>query len=353
MEDCGKEGEEMMIPQRKDKIISKWVVIGVFACLVFSTFLFACMHSGKTVNKSQANPVYIRVDAGMNAEKIAGILHENKIIDSVVGFKIIAKLNGLDGRLRAGNYTFYQGMKYRDIIDDLVNGKVSAITVMIPEGYNVDQIAELFEKKGLFSGAAFKKEAKQFRPFDYIHGDVRAKYTVEGFLFPDTYEFSSEATVQDILRTMAEEFDSKFTPEMSERAAALNLTVEEVVILASLVEKEAQVDADRPVIAQVFMNRLREAMPLQSCATIQYILGNPKAELSVQDTKIESDYNTYQHMGLPPGPIANPGIASIKAVLFAPPTEYLYFVADKNGKHHFSRTYEEHLRAIDRIESNG
>lgn len=151
---------------------------------------------------------------------------------------------------------------------------------------------------------------------------------------------------------MADEFDRKFTPEMRRQAETLHLTMEDAVILASLVEKEARIDDDRPVIAQVFMNRLRRSMPLQSCATIQYILGSPKAELSVQDTKIESPYNTYRHMGLPPGPIANPGLASLQAVLFAPPTEYLYFVADKDGRHHFSRTYEEHLQAIDRIEND-
>ena len=148
---------------------------------------------------------------------------------------------------------------------------------------------------------------------------------------------------------MTKEFNDKLTEEMRERANQMGLSIRELVILASLVEKEAQVDEDRPIIAQVFMNRLKEHMPLQSCATIQYILGFPKPELSLQDTKIESPYNTYQNMGLPPGPIANPGVESIKAVLYSTPTDYLYFVADKNGKHHFSKTYEEHLLAIDRI----
>lgn len=341
-----------MIRQKEHKIISKWPMIGIFGFFVLSVFLFACMHGGKPAVQSGANAVYVRVSAGMDAGKIALILYEKKVIDSVAGFKIMAKINGLDDRLRAGNYTFYQGMKYKEIIDQLANGRVSAVTVMIPEGLTVEQIAALLEEKGLLSREEFKKEAENFRPFDYIHRDIRAKYAAEGFLFPDTYEFSAEASAADILRTMAGEFNRKFTPEMQSRADTLHLTVEDVVVLASLVEKEAQVDEDRPIIAQVFMNRLRSSMPLQSCATIQYILGNPKAELSIQDTKIESPYNTYQHMGLPPGPIANPGIASIKAVLFAAPTEYLYFVADKKGKHHFSRTYEEHLQAIDRIEND-
>lgn len=339
-----------MIRLVHDKMISKWVIVAAFAFFIFSAFTYACMYGHKTATKSIHSAVYIRVQPGMNADKIANLLYKHNVIDSITGFKIVAKLNGLDNRLRAGNYTFYPHMEYREIIENLVNGKVSAITAMIPEGYNIDQIARAFAQKGIVNEEEFKKEAQNFSPFAYITTNTGEKYRVEGFLFPDTYELPADATAKDILTIMTNEFDSKFTPEMHQRAQQLNLTVKETIILASLVEKEAQIDSDRPIIAQVFMNRLRRGMPLQSCATIQYILGNPKAELSVQDTKIESPYNTYQHMGLPPGPIANPGLASIEAVLFAEPTEYLYFVADKDGKHHFSRTYEEHLQAIDRIE---
>ena len=152
------------------------------------------------------------------------------------------------------------------------------------------------------------------------------------------------------MKMMAGQFDQGLTPALRERAVAMNLSIRELVILASLVEKEAQLEEDRPIIAQVFLNRLKAEMPLQSCATIQYILGNPKAELSIQDTKIESPYNTYLHQGLPPGPIGNPGLASIKAVLYSDPTDYMYFVADKDGRHHFSRTYEEHLTTIDKVQ---
>lgn len=130
----------------------------------------------------------------------------------------------------------------------------------------------------------------------------------------------------------------------------MGLSLRDVVIMASLVEKEAKLSEERPLIAGVFSNRVKQSMPLQSCATIQYILGYPKAELSIQDTQIASPYNTYQIMGLPPGPIANPGSAAIKAVLFSDQTDYLYFVADKEGRHHFSKTYEEHLVAINQVQ---
>ena len=215
--------------------------------------------------------------------------------------------------------------------------------------YNINQIGKILEEKGITTQKDFEKAAKDFAPYEYISLDSQAQYRVEGFLFPDTYQFSRKQSSKEILGIMTKEFNDKLTEEMRERANQMGLSIRELVILASLVEKEAQVDEDRPIIAQVFMNRLKEHMPLQSCATIQYILGFPKPELSLQDTKIESPYNTYQNMGLPPGPIANPGVESIKAVLYSTPTDYLYFVADKNGKHHFSKTYEEHLLAIDRI----
>ena len=144
-------------------------------------------------------------------------------------------------------------------------------------------------------------------------------------------------------------FDEQFTDSMRARANEIGLSIKDVVILASLVEKEAQLPVDRPLIAGVFLNRLKQDMPLQSCATIQYILGYPKAELTVQDTEISSPYNTYQHMGLPPGPIANPGIAAINSVLYSEKTDFLYFVADKEGAHHFSKTYEQHLIAIEQV----
>jgi len=145
------------------------------------------------------------------------------------------------------------------------------------------------------------------------------------------------------------QFDKQFTESMRLKARENGLSIKDVVILASMVETEAQLPSDRPIIAGVFLNRLKQNMPMQSCATIQYILGYPKAELTVQDTEISSPYNTYQHMGLPPGPIANPGIASINAVLYPQNTDFIYFVADKQGAHHFSKTYEEHLKAIEQV----
>ena len=168
-------------------------------------------------------------------------------------------------------------------------------------------------------------------------------------MFPDTYEVRSDVGAAEVLKLMAGEFDQKLTPELRERAAEQGLSVYELITLASLVEKEARFEEDRPMIAQVFLKRLRIGMPLQSDTTIQYLLNAPKEDVSIEDTKIDSPYNTYQHMGLPPGPIANPGIASIRAVLWPADTDYLYFVADREGHNHYSQSYEEHLAIVEQV----
>ena len=154
---------------------------------------------------------------------------------------------------------------------------------------------------------------------------------------------------REILLMMARNFDDRLTTDMRQRAANMGLSVFELVTLASLVEKEARFDEDRPVIAQVFLKRLQLGIPLQSDTTIQYLLDAPKEDVTYADTEIESPYNTYQHIGLPPGPIANPGLASIEAVLHPADTDYLYFVADRQGHNHYSRTYSEHLMLVDRV----
>lgn len=340
-----------MLATRREKQISKWLIISCFLAFSFLMFSYGAMRSNANLHRAKEE-VNLTVQQGMTADEVAQLLYDKGVTDSVLGFKLIAKINRLDESIKAGEYVFDAGMSYQTIVERLANGQTSMLVVRltIPEGYTVKQIGALLEKKGISSNTRFMQLAEQFAPYAYMKGEDDVEYQAEGFLFPDTYEFMVDETAERVLQVLSEEFDSRFSAKLRERADELGLTLREVVILASLVEKEAQVDEDRPVIAQVFLNRLQMNMPLQSCATIQYILGYPKPELTIEDTRIASPYNTYLHLGLPPGPIANPGIASIEAVLYSEPTEYLYFVADQNGKHHFSTTYDEHLQTIDRIE---
>jgi len=292
----------------------------------------------------------ILVKPGMVAHDIGDLLYSQGAIKSVFLFRIVSKVQGMESSLQPGEYTFGKNMTMQKIVAMLARGETSYQQITIPEGYTVEQIAKLLQEKQVASGSAFKKTAQSSVPYPYmINNNSNVMYKAEGYMFPNTYRITKGTTEEQILGMMTMEFDKQFTESMRARAVEIGLSIKDVIILASLVEKEAQLPSDRPVIAGVFLNRLRQNMPMQSCATIQYILGYPKPELTVQDTEISSPYNTYQHMGLPPGPIANPGIAAINAVLYPQNTEFVYFVADKQGAHHFSKTYEEHLIAIEQV----
>lgn len=292
----------------------------------------------------------IVVKPGMVAHDIGNLLYEQGAIKSVILFQVASKIQGLESSLQAGEYVLNKNMTIQQIIGILAKGETDYQQITIPEGYTVEQISRLLQEKKFGNAEKVKKLAENFVPYPYmVNSNPNVVYKVEGYMFPNTYRIASGATEEQLLTMMTTLFDQQFTAAMRTRAAEIGLSIKDVIILASLVEKEAQLPGDRPLIAGVFLNRLKLDMPLQSCATIQYILGYPKAELTVQDTEIASPYNTYQHMGLPPGPIANPGIAAINAVLYPEKTEFLYFVADKHGAHHFSKSYEEHLIAIEQV----
>ncbi|MDD4599775.1 MAG: endolytic transglycosylase MltG [Negativicutes bacterium] len=319
------------------------VVIGV---LMIGSIVFGMAKPAVLNTKDQA---IIAVKPGMTANDIGELLYNEKIINSVIMFRVMAKFHNMESSLQAGEYAFSKNMSLDQIVTMLAKGQTTYRQITIPEGYNVDQIAKLIKQKGFGDDTKFKKMAKIYTPYAYMTSSANASYKAEGYIFPNTYHIPRNTTEEQLLTLMVKEFDNQFTPTMRARAVELGLSVSDVITLASLVEKEAKLDGDRPIIAKIFMNRLKQDMPLQSCATIQYILGYPKPELSIEDTRIESPYNTYQHMGLPPGPIANPGGASINAVLYPSDADYLYFVADKEGAHHYSRTYQEHLDFIEKV----
>jgi len=331
-----------------DKQMRKWLIPLIIAGVLVLVAGSAVYSLARPVNAAAGDTVMVVVKPGMATQAIGELLYEKGLIKNVLLFRIVAKLEGAEGSLKAGEYALSKAMTVNEMIGKLARGETAYKQFTIPEGFTIDQIAAFLEKNNLASAAKYKAFAAGYAPYNYISPAANAKYKAEGFVFPDTYRIAAGTSEEQLVKMMMSQFDSQFTPAMRQRAAELGLSVREVVILASLVEKEAQVAAERPVIAGVFMRRLKLEMPLQSCATIQYILGYPKPELTVQDTELPSPYNTYQNMGLPPGPIASPGLAAIKAVLYPADTEFLYFFANKDGSHVFSRTYDEHLAAINR-----
>ena len=337
---------EVMIIKLSKLLIMKCIAAMACIAILLGGYIY---NMAQPVSSLPGAPVLVNIKSGMSAADIGSVLYRQGLIKNIAVFRALIHVQRLENSLQAGEYSFTSAMSVQRIITMIVKGEVTYLQFTVPEGFTIDQIAKLMEEKQLVTATNFKQAAKDYLPFDYIQPANNVNYKPEGFLFPDTYRVPRGSKEVDLLRVMTDQFNRLFTADMRNRAKEQGLSVREAIILASLVEKEALVAAERPIIARVFMNRLKQGMPLQSCATIQYILGYPKAELTIKDTELPSPYNTYQNSGLPPGPIANPGLASIKAILFPAETDYLYFVADKSGKHHFSKTYEEHLAAIDVI----
>ena len=297
-------------------------------------------------------PIVFVVEPGETAGDIALRLKQLGLINDAELFRQLARYYKADSKLEAGRYELRPNMTMEDIIESLQHGRLEEIVVTVPEGWRAEQIAEMLTEKmgmdsqgflALVQGGDFDYEFLQGRP---------PGATLEGFLFPDTYYLPVQPTALDIIERMLSNFDQRFTVEMRQMAVGREMTIYEVVTLASIVEREAVVAEERPVIAGVFLNRLAADMTLDACPTVQYALGYQedtgqwwKTPLALEELdRVNSPYNTYLHQGLPPGPICNPGLASMLAVLEPVKTDYLYFLAKGDGSHAFATTFEEHLQ---------
>lgn len=251
-------------------------------------------------------------------------------------------------RLKSGEYAFNFPMSHIEVWEKIVRGDVVRHFITVIEGATIFDVAEVIDKAGIAKRDEIIKKAHDKR---FIHslglGDDIS--SLEGYLFPATYNFTKKDTPETILKRMVVEFKRRFKPEWIQQANNLNFSVHQIITLASMVEKEAVKDEERPIIAGVFMNRLKVGMPLQSDPTAIYDLENYRGPVLKSHLERRSPYNTYIIKGLPPGPICNPGLASIKAALFPANVKYLYFVSDRKGSHIFSTTYEEHLQATREI----
>jgi UPF0755 protein len=289
--------------------------------------------------------VLITIPQGMSTKSIGELLASGDIISDALVFRLKSRLEGYDGKFKAGEYSLSSGMTMDEIMDLLLEGHRNTQRFTIPEGYDLKRTADKLEEQGLIDREAFFKEIRE-GDFDYwfIDGLKEGSSRLEGFLYPDTYEIYINAGEHDIIDKMLSQFSKVFNEDRINRMNELGMNLNEIITLASIIEREAVISEDRPVIAGVFLKRLDMGMPLQSCATVQYILGEQKPVLSTADTKIQSPYNTYVNKGLPPTPICSPGIESIDAALWPETTDYLFFLAKGDGSHVFSVTYEEHIR---------
>lgn len=292
-------------------------------------------------DSSSTTTTLVHIRSGMSASEVADLLHREGIIRDPRYFLGVARVLGSDRQLQAGTYLVTPGESLFGVLRDLTKGHVVIERVTIPEGYSVRDIARTLSSHGLVDEDHFLRLAL---------GEYRASVggmelaSLEGYLFPDTYFFTLDATEEQILETMLARFREVVVPRV--KAAPLGLSLHQVLTLASIVELEAKVPEERPMIASVYLNRLRIGMPLQADPTVIYALGERVERVLHSHLATPSPYNTYQNPGLPPGPISNPGLASILAVLHPADTNYLYFVARGDGTHAFSRTYAEHQSAV-------
>ena len=275
-------------------------------------------------------------------------LKEQGIIKYPFAFRLQSTLGGYDDQYQPGTVRIHSGMSYKDILDALTTVNRDAVKVVIPEGYEARQIAEALSEAGLECAADFM-DALDPSLYDYkfLNGIPERPVRLEGYLYPATYEIPKNYTAKEVVDLMLKAFDSTFTEDYYKRAEEMGRSVDEIITMASVVERETGTAGEREKVAGVFYNRLKAGMKLQSCATVQYVIGDRKPILSIADTKIDSPYNTYLHAGLPIGPISNPGVDSIVAALYPEDTDAYYFCLGTNGETIFSTNFEDHVKAME------
>ncbi len=296
-----------------------------------------------TPAKKTAEAEVFAVSPGEPFSALAGRLFDRGLIEMPQKFRRYARLRGFDKQVKAGEYELSAAMAPRQILSTMVEGKVRLRRLTIPEGYNLVQIAAASAAAGLASEEEFLSKA-------YDQALVRKMgfeaESFEGYLFPETYYFPRNLSAKQMISAMVERFRAVFLPPWQRRAEQIGFSVHEIVTLASIIEKETGAAEERPLIASVFHNRLAKGMRLESDPTVIYGIESFDGNLTRKHLRTPTAYNTYRMRGLPPGPIASPGRASIEAALFPAESPYLYFVSKKDGTHHFSTTYREHNAAV-------
>jgi len=298
---------------------------------------------------SGAAPVAVRIAAGSDLRRIAHSLGEAGAIASPGAFVLAARLAGLERRLRPGDYRIAPGQSLPALVRSLGEGRGRSATVTIPEGWRLEQIAERLAAAGVCDRDAFLARARDPKLLAAL---AIPGPSAEGFLFPETYAFALPSDPAEVIRAMHRQF-AKVWAEVAAKAPPSPLAPPQVVTLASIVARETAAPAERPLVAAVFLNRLRLGMPLQADPTVIYGIAGFDGDLRRRDLAAANPYNTYVFRGLPPGAIAAPGRSSLAAVLRPASVDYLYFVARKDGTHQFSRTLAEHNRAVQRYQLAG
>lgn len=313
-----------------------WIIIGVF------------YYQGSRPASEDSETKVFEVQPGMTLKQVAVALSRQGLIRSASAFQAIAYIQSKQKQVMVGEFSLSPSMLPAEIMLRITSGKTVLYPVTIPEGYRITEVAALLHSQGLADPEIFIRET---RDENLIRSLGIPTDNLEGYLFPETYHFSKSTPETKIVKKMVDTFKEQISKsQLLKRAKESPLSWHEIITLASLIEKETGLDSERKIISSVFHNRLRKNMRLQTDPTVIYAIEKFDGNIRKRDLKIDSPYNTYRYKGLPPGPIANPGIKSIVAAISPVQSDHLYFVSRKDGSHHFSSTLIEHNRAVQKYQ---
>jgi UPF0755 protein len=336
-----------------NKLLIKMAWVLVVMVIVSGALCFYALYTLERYATTPAaveaeNEIYV-VRPGQGVSEIARALEAEGIIQNSLAFRVLSRWKGFDQSIKAGEYELSAMMSPVGILEKLVKGDVVLYRLTIPEGYTMLQIADLVEASDITGRAAFLTALSNYDLMEAHHIEAES---FEGYLFPDTYYFPKNTSAENIVSTLVSRFKTVFTAERVQRAQQLGFSVHEVVTLAAMIEKETGAAQERPVISSVFHNRLKRRMRMESDPTVIYGIEGFDGNLTRKHLAEITPYNTYRIKGLPAGPIANPGEASIEAALYPAETDYLFFVAKKDGTHQFSTNIRDHNRAVAKYQLN-
>ncbi|MFH1744805.1 MAG: endolytic transglycosylase MltG [bacterium] len=326
------------------------IIIFVFLLAIYFVWALTYQKVINTPVDENDNAEIFVIEKGESVNNIAVNLEDKEFIKSKYFFELYLKKNNLEKKVQAGEYELSRSMNIKEIVKLLTAGEVvdDELTIKIIEGWSIADMDKYLSTNNIIQSGDFiqitKNNFKEYQEEYEFLSDSPKNAGLEGYIFPDTYKIFKDSTAEDIVEKTLNNFDKKLTKEMKDEIARQNKTIFEIMTMASVIEKEVRSVEDMKIVSGIFWNRIGINKPLESCATLAYILGVNKPQYSVEDTKIKSPYNTYQNYGLPPGPISNPGLNAIVAAIYPEKTNYYYFLSrPDNGETVFAKTYDEHL----------
>ena len=325
--------------KKQTMIINIVIVLIVFG--VFAGGIWAYTFYTDKVNEKPALAWegLVEIPSGTTTTGIGRILEDEGVIANADTFIWYCKINKFDGRLKAGKYKLDSKMSLEEIATTLLEGREHLVSIMVPPGRRIEETAFDVEKSGVFTAKEFLAACENGDP----HGRIPDAYSLEGYLYPETYMVSPSTSVEEFVAIMVDKYFEVMDETALSELKTMGITERDALIIASIVEREAMKDNERPKVAAVFYNRMDQKMRMESCATVIYAIGYVPDELSQQDIETNSPYNTYKVAGLPPGPICSPGEASLEAAIRPANVDYLFFASNGDGTHTFTTSYAEHV----------